>query len=154
MVARSLVTMLRRRSVGFGALVGGLLTAPLVGVMYLIDQVAGLPFVPFALFDWITRVLPGPVVTFGIDLMIDAMRLVGMSVADAAKTAEQVAAILMFLFVGVIAGSIFFPIMERRKADPRPSWGLIIGAVVGLPLIAVSIAGDSQRHTRRSLTLG
>lgn len=144
LVTRSLFTILGRRSVGFGALVGGLLTAPLVGVMYLIDQVAGLPFVPFALFDWITRVLPGPVVTFGIDLMIDAMRLVGMSVADAAKTAEQVAAILMFLFVGVIAGSIFFPIMERRKADPRPSWGLIIGAVVGLPLIAVSIAGGQS----------
>ena len=74
---------------GYGVLAGALLTAPLVGVMYLIDKLAGLPFVPFALFDWIARVLPGPVITFGIDLMIDGMRLVGLSVADAAKTGEQ-----------------------------------------------------------------
>jgi len=73
-----------------GALAGGLLAAPLIGLMYLLDQLAKLPFAPFAFFDWIARVLPGPLVTFGIDLMIDGLRLVGMSVAAAAKTAEQI----------------------------------------------------------------
>jgi hypothetical protein len=47
-------------NLGTGALVGALLTAPLIGVMYLADQLGGLPFVPFDLFDWLTRVLPGP----------------------------------------------------------------------------------------------
>lgn len=39
-----------------GVLAGGLLTAPLIGLIYLFDKLAGLPFVPFALFDWIARV--------------------------------------------------------------------------------------------------
>ena len=72
---------MRKLSFGTGALAGALLTGALIGVMYFADQLAGLPFIPFDLFDWIARVLPGAVVTFGIDLMIDAMRLVGMSVA-------------------------------------------------------------------------
>ncbi|HEU0020158.1 MAG TPA: molybdopterin-dependent oxidoreductase [Dehalococcoidia bacterium] len=146
-VTRSLVAGLVRPSVGYGGLSGGLLTAPLIAVMYLIDQVAGVPFVPFALFDWITRVLPGPVVTWGIDLMIDALRLVGLNVADAAKTAEQIGAVLLFGFVGVVVGSFSFAVMEGRKADPGPAWGLKIGAVVGIPMIAISFfAGQATGH--------
>ena len=71
-----------------GALAGGLLTAPLIGLMYLLDQLAKFPFAPFALFDWIARVLPGPLVTFGIDLMIDGLRLAGMSVAVTAPASR------------------------------------------------------------------
>jgi DMSO/TMAO reductase YedYZ molybdopterin-dependent catalytic subunit len=137
----------RRISAGFGALAGGLVTAPLIAVMYLVDQVAGLPFVPFALFDWLARVLPGPVVTLGIDLMIDGMRLVGLNVADAAKTAEQVGALLLFFWLGVVAGSIsfaLFALMEARKAGPGRAWGLAIGAVFGLPLTAVGLAGGQS----------
>jgi hypothetical protein len=29
-------------------------------------KVAGLPFVPFDVFDWMTRILPGQVLAFGI----------------------------------------------------------------------------------------
>ena len=47
-------------SLGYGALVGGLVTAPLIGLMYLADKLLDLPFVPFAFFDWIARVTPGP----------------------------------------------------------------------------------------------
>ena len=85
---------MKRLSIGTGALCGALLAAPFIGVMYLADKLAGLPFVPFDLFDWIARVLPGPVITFSIDLMIDAMHLVGVSVAETAKTAERALAIL------------------------------------------------------------
>jgi len=72
------------KNLGVGTLAGGLLTAPLMGIMYLFDEMLGLPFVPFDLFDWMTRVLPGPIVTFGIDLMIDILRQIGVSVADPA----------------------------------------------------------------------
>ena len=72
-----------------GALAGGLFAAPLIGLMYLLDQLAKFPFAPFALFDWIARVLPGPLVTFGVDLMIDGLRLAEMSVAAAAKTGDR-----------------------------------------------------------------
>ena len=36
---------------GTGAIVGGLLTAPVIGVMYLTDKLIDLPFVPYDLFD-------------------------------------------------------------------------------------------------------
>ena len=65
-----------------GALVGGLLTASMISIMYLADQIAGLPFAPFDLFNWIAGMLPGAVITFGIDLMIDTFLALGISVAD------------------------------------------------------------------------
>ena len=103
---------MKKLNLGTGALVGALLTAPLIGVMYLANQLAGLPFVPFDLFDWLTRVLPGPVITFGIDLMIDTMLWLGVSVANTAKIAEQIMAVLQFFVGGVIAAVIFFGVMS------------------------------------------
>lgn len=74
--------------------------------MYLAQQLARLPFVPFELFDWITRVLPSDVITFGIDLMIDTMLLMGLNVAETAKRAEQATAVLLFLVGGTLFGAL------------------------------------------------
>ena len=131
---------MKRWGAGAGALVGALLTAPLIGVMYLADNLLGLPFIPFNLFDWITRVLPGPVVTVGIDLMIDAMRLVGLSVAGSAKAAEKVAAVLQFFLMGVVVGAVFYLVVRLRNLRPDRITGLVVGALLGLPMIGISIA--------------
>jgi hypothetical protein len=131
---------MKKLNIGTGALVGTLLTVPLIGVMYLADQLAGLPFVPFDLFDWLTRILPGPVITFGIDLMIDIMLWLGISVADNAKTAEQVMAVLQFLGGGIIAGAIFFGVIRLRNIKPDAVAGIVIAALFGLPMIAINIA--------------
>ena len=112
-----------------GALAGGLFAAPLIGLMYLLDQLAKFPFAPFALFDWIARVLPGPLVTFGVDLMIDGLRLAGMSVAAAAKTGEQIGAILLFFFLAVAATAVFFAVIKLRSIAPKPNSGLALGAL-------------------------
>ena len=138
-VAGPLVQFIGSLGLASGVLAGGLLTAPLVGLMYLLDHLAGLPFVPFALFDWIARVLPGPVVTFGIDLMIDGIRMVGLSVADAAKTAEQIMAILLVFFIGVAAVAGFFAVMRSGIISPKPMSGLVVGALFGLPMAVVSL---------------
>lgn len=124
----------------WGGLVGGLLTAPLVALLYLGDQLLGLPFLPFDLFDWITRVMPGPLVTFGIDLMIDTMLFLGLDVADVAKTAEQISAVLIFLVIGAVTGAIFFSFLRWRKIEPDTFGGLVMGALFGFPLIAISLA--------------
>lgn len=128
------------KHLSFGVLLGLLLTAPLVGLMYLANQVAGLPFVPFDLFNWLVRVLPGGIITFGIDAMIDTMLFLGMDVADTAKTAERIMAVLQFLAVGVVISLIFFGVMAwgRRQADRLA--GLVAGALFGLPLIGISLA--------------
>lgn len=127
-------------NIGIGALVGGLLTAALIGIMYLGNNLAGLPFVPFDLFDWIARVLPGPIITFGVDLMIDTMRLLGLSVANTAKVAEQILAVLQFFLIGVVFGAALFAIMSTRSIKSDLISGLIMGAFFGLPMIAISIA--------------
>ena len=144
-------------SIGFGALTGALLTAPLIALMYLVDKLLDLPFPPFALFDWMARVLPGPLVTFGIDLMIDGLRLTGLSVASAAKTAEQAAAILMFLAIGSAVTALFFLARKLKDGDnpaplleygplSQPIPGLLIGILFALPVILVSLAGQSTMN--------
>lgn len=129
-----------KRNLLIGALVGLLLTAALTAVLYLGNQAAGLPFVPFALFDWITRILPGPVVTFGIDLMIDTMLALNVGVADTAKTAEQIGAIFQFLFIGTVLAAAAFALFRNRQTQPDRITGLAAGALFGLPLVGVSIA--------------
>jgi hypothetical protein len=57
-----------------GAIVGAMLTAALLGVFYAGWQLADLPFVPFDVFDWIARVLPGRIIAFGIGSMVAVIR--------------------------------------------------------------------------------
>jgi DMSO/TMAO reductase YedYZ molybdopterin-dependent catalytic subunit len=119
--------------------VGLLLTAPLIAVFYAAYRLLDLPFVPFDVFDWVARVLPGPIITFGIDLMIDTLRALNIEVADAAKSAEQFMAIAQVLVPAVLAGGAFFAILNRREDRTRDLWpGVIMGLLFGLPTIAIS----------------
>src|SRR3972149_1065558 len=111
---------MKNTSLGTGALVGALLTAPLLAVMYLGDQLAGLPFVPFDLFDWMTRVLPGPVVTFGVETMINTLTRLGIDGADTATLAGHAMAVVQFFLGGVLAGVVFYAVAKARRT--RPDW--------------------------------
>ncbi len=128
------------RTIGLAALVGSLLIVPLVALMYLADQWLNLSFAPYDVFDWIARILPGPIVTFGIDLMIDSLNLVGLDVADTAKTAEHIQAILAFGAAGVVATILVYYIVTRRPTENGPVLGLIVGAILGLPIAIISVA--------------
>ena len=125
---------------GKGALTGFLLTVSFTAIMFMFYQLAGLPFLPFDFFDWMTRVLPGPVVTFGIDLMIDIFRFLGINVADAAKGAEQVIAVTQFLAGGTLISVFYFWIMNRKNSRPDVLTGILTGILVGSPFITISIA--------------
>lgn len=131
---------MKLRIIALGGLVGGLLTAALTAVFYLASQLLDLPFVPYDVFNWMTRILPGDLVTFGIDTMIDGMILLGIDVADSAKTAERVSAILQFLAIGIVFGAIYFGIMAARRAKGERLAGLIAGALLGLPMMGISLA--------------
>ncbi|UCG23203.1 MAG: molybdopterin-dependent oxidoreductase [Chloroflexota bacterium] len=135
---------MKRLGILTGALVGGLLTAALTGLMFLGRQLFGLPLVPYELFNWFSRELPGDVVTFGIDLMIDTMLFLGVSVVDTAKTAERAMAIVMFVLGGALAGAVYFAIMRGRRIKPSLFSGLVMGAIFGLPSIAITVAADSS----------
>jgi DMSO/TMAO reductase YedYZ molybdopterin-dependent catalytic subunit len=135
---------MKRNSISLGALVGALITLPLIALMYLGQQLLGQPFPPFELFNWISGLLPGPVITFGIDLMIDTMLLLGINVANTAKTAEQGMAVLMFYLSGIFAGAIFFLILNRLQLKVDLLAGMIMGILFGLPVVVLSVSGQES----------
>src|ERR1700730_14198736 len=110
-----------------GALVGALLSAPLVAASYLGWKLGGLPFVPFDLFDWIARELPGSVVTIGIDSAVTILRtLHGGTAAAAAKPPEQLGAIAACFAAGVVSGSVLFVVL-RLPEEPALLFGTVLG---------------------------
>lgn len=128
------------RLIGLGVLVSALLTAALTSILYLANQLFGLPFPPYDLFNWVTRVLPGDLVTFGIDTMINTMLALGASVAETAKTAERASAILQFMAIGTVIGTVYFAVMSWRRSSGERIAGLIAGALFGLPVAGISLA--------------
>src|SRR5215470_16028361 len=84
-----------------GLLAASLVTMALTGTLFFGWSVAGLPFVPFDVFDWLTRVLPGRLIAFGIGTMVSVIRLLNLGPTSAtAKTAEQAIAIAGLFIAG------------------------------------------------------
>ena len=136
-----------------GLVAGLIFTAPLIGIMYIADQLANLPFLPFDFFDWIARVTPGNLLTFGIDLMIDTLRFFGGAEAVTnAKLAERIMAVAMFGAIGLGIGLVFFALLRFRNVKPSIRMGLILTAVFGLPMIAISLT-TNQSGTPAFLTI-
>lgn len=130
----------RKPSIWLGALVGGLLTAPIMALMFLADQIAGLPFIPFDMFDFVSRNLPGPLLTFGIDTMVDTLIALGVGdLSTVAKTAEQVMGLGAFLGMGIVLGLIFFAVVNRSKATLRSVYpGIVLGVAFGILMLLIS----------------
>jgi DMSO/TMAO reductase YedYZ molybdopterin-dependent catalytic subunit len=126
---------MKRKALLRGALLGAATSLAVIGLLYLGDQAAGLPFVPFDIFDWVARALPGPIITFGIDLMvtiITALRLGDTSTT--AKLAEQSMAIGQLVIGGAVFGAVLAALHERRPADTTTN-----GIIGGLILMAVTL---------------
>lgn len=131
----------RRPAVWVGGLIGGLLTLPLIAILFVGERLAGLPFLPFDFFDWFARILPGPLITAGIDTMIEVILALGLGsdLDSTAKLAERFIALSMFVIIGIFAGALFFAIMNRLAADGRRTGaGVFFGWIVGLPLALIS----------------
>ena len=132
---------IKKPSLWFGALIGALLTMTLTSVLFLADQLAGLPFIPFDVFDFVSRNLPGPLLTFGIDVMVDiiiAFNLGETSVA--AKSAEQLMGLGAFLFLGTIANVVLYAVLNRSKSSARNLYpGMVFGLAFGAIMMLVSL---------------
>jgi DMSO/TMAO reductase YedYZ molybdopterin-dependent catalytic subunit len=132
----------RKPTIWLGALIGALVTPSLMTVMFIGERFAGLPFLPFDFFNWLARVLPGGLLTFGIDRMVDTLIAIGYgaNLDAAAKTSEQMMALLVFWMIGILAGALFVAVLNRlrlKNVDYTP--GLLLGAIVGLPLLLISL---------------
>ncbi len=132
---------IRKPTIWHGALVGALLTLTLTSVLFLADQLVGLPFIPFDVFDFVSRVLPGALLTFGIDMMVDmiiAFNLGETSVA--AKTAEQLMGLGAFLALGLVAIAVFYGVLNRSKTRARNlNPGLMLGVGLGAVMMMISL---------------
>ncbi|MFQ3646809.1 MAG: molybdopterin-dependent oxidoreductase [Anaerolinea sp.] len=132
----------RRPVIAYGLLLA-LLLAPVLTVSFVIGgQVAGLPVVPYDLFDLIGRVLPGAVVTAGIDTIVALVLAFGWGddISAAAKAVEQGLAILIFYGLTCVVSVAFYAALNRLK-PPRsiaPAVALALG--YGLPLTLLSLA--------------
>jgi DMSO/TMAO reductase YedYZ molybdopterin-dependent catalytic subunit len=131
---------MREQRLGTGVVVGLSLALPVLAVLALAARLLGLPFAPYFLFDGFSRALPGPVITFGIDAMITTLDALGLDVADTAKTAERAMAVVGFVAAATVAAVAFFAFFGARRARPDRVAGLVMGALFGLPVIAVGLA--------------
>ncbi|MBE2271283.1 MAG: molybdopterin-dependent oxidoreductase [Anaerolinea sp.] len=137
--------MMHKPSPLTGGLIGGLLSLPLIVIAALAQQFAGFSFFPFDTFDWVARTLPGPLITFGIDSMVAVIRGLNLGRTDTtAKLAEQSMAILLVIVVAVIAGALFFVLMNAlAKRRTNGTAGAILGLIAGLPFAALSFGALS-----------
>jgi DMSO/TMAO reductase YedYZ molybdopterin-dependent catalytic subunit len=122
-----------------GALVGAMLTAALIAVFYAAWKLAGLPFVPFDVFDWMTRVLPGPVISFGIHTMVTVIRALGLGPTSVvAKAAEQAMGVAGLFLTGIVGGAVLFGILRVLRGRYAYPLGLALGAALGIPVALIS----------------
>ncbi|KAA3646192.1 MAG: molybdopterin-binding oxidoreductase [Chloroflexi bacterium] len=123
---------MKRTSLWLGAILGALTSLPVLALMYLGERLAGLPFLPFDLFDWIARVLPGEVITFGIDLIVSVITILPLGdTSTAAKISEQIMAISMVIAMGAVFGLVV-AYVARRNAEQTRTAGYIGATVLWL----------------------
>jgi DMSO/TMAO reductase YedYZ molybdopterin-dependent catalytic subunit len=130
-----------------GAAFGLLTLVTVTAVLALVAELTGGPFVPYVLFEWGTRVLPGAVVTFGIDVMVAAIRAghVGPT-AEIAKLAEALLSIALFVAIGPVVGFVLGA-LARRDHMRLARLGALAGAIL-FGVAAAVLASFADRHAR------
>jgi DMSO/TMAO reductase YedYZ molybdopterin-dependent catalytic subunit len=133
--------MKQRSLIVYGALLGGLFGLPLAALVYAGQQFMGMPFVPFDLFEWFTRVLPGGVITAGIDAMAGAINTLNLGPIDTvAKFVEQGMALVLFVVVMAVLGAIVGRLVGRARS---PAWET--GAGVGIAAFLLLLVLEAAR---------
>ncbi|MEP7293274.1 MAG: molybdopterin-dependent oxidoreductase [Chloroflexota bacterium] len=137
------IYLMKKPGILMGALVGGLLTVPLIVLFFLGNRIASFPFVPFNVFNNVRDVTPGGIITKVIETMNNTIGALNLGATDTtAKLIEQSMAVGMVLVIGIIAGAIFFAVM--RRVEHRQEWmpGALFGLIVGLLLTGLSLFGN------------
>ncbi len=125
-----------RAPIRTGAGLGLLLTLPLTAVMDLAASATRVRFPPFDLFEWLTRVLPGGILAWGIEMLVAVLGALGLDLRTTSKIAEQALALALFVAGGVVAGLLlgaWFGLARPRNPVAR---SIVAGGTIGL-LIAI-----------------
>jgi DMSO/TMAO reductase YedYZ molybdopterin-dependent catalytic subunit len=122
-----------------GAYTGLLLAVPVVALFYFGWKILELPFVPFDIFDMMSRLLPGAIITFAIENMVSLIRSLHLGqTAVAAKALEQTQGVLIFLVAAIVAG-IITSIVLRIVKSSYVVWSTILGAVFAIPIEIITL---------------
>jgi DMSO/TMAO reductase YedYZ molybdopterin-dependent catalytic subunit len=134
MLKRKEFSLMKRISFISGGLLGALSAVIVVALVYVGEQLAGLPFVPFDIFDWMTRALPGGLITFVVDTIVRVISSLGLGpTAAVAKQVELAIAIVQFILTGVVFGLVLV-VLGRRWPGNLVSFGALGGLLLFLPL--------------------
>ena len=132
---------------------GGLTSLPVIALAYLGEQVFQLPFVPYNLFDWLARVLPGSVIRTGIDSIVRIITLLGLGpISSTAKSIEHLEGILLVIVGGGLTGLVMTVVIQRSKWQGS-SVGLVCGLAVFLFIAAVEVSLKSPLANNPTLAL-
>ncbi len=130
-----------------GLAAGAVLGAAVLGA-FALGSLLGLPNAAFSLFDWLTRVLPGRVVIFGLETTLRALEALGLSIKDASKATEEALALTELFVASAVAGLVFFAVMRPVERSVARRRGAILGAAAGaLMLLPVVLLGDESLGT-------
>jgi hypothetical protein len=84
--------------------------------MYTGQQLAGLPLVPFDLFEFLSRSLPGGIVSLGIEWLIHFVSFIGLGqTSSVGKAVEIAAAYLLTLIILSGFGGVYAISLHRMK---------------------------------------
>ena len=107
------------------------------------------------------RVLPGRVITFGIDMMVTVIRTLDIGPTSVvAKAAEHALATGGLFITGVIAGGVLFGVL--RMVDVRRAYGVgfalgaifgIAGALITTGIVLIVHAGPPRQEASAELAL-
>src|SRR5271169_2550077 len=127
------------RGVLIGSAIGALLTVAMIAIFYAGWRLADLPFVPFDVFDWMTRVLPGAVIEFVIGAMVAAIRGLHLGPTSVvAKITEQAIGIVDLFITGIVAGGVYFGVLRTLRGRYAYVSGLFLGVLAAIPAVLIS----------------
>jgi DMSO/TMAO reductase YedYZ molybdopterin-dependent catalytic subunit len=131
---------MKRPSLLISMLLGGLTAVVLIALLYLGNQLLGFTFVPFDIFDWMARHLPGTLINFVIDSMVRVITALKLGpTASTAKLVEHGIALVQFIVTGILVGLVL-GIIGRRKPDQLVLSGMLAGAVLCAGSIFIEIS--------------
>jgi DMSO/TMAO reductase YedYZ molybdopterin-dependent catalytic subunit len=108
-----------------------------MALSFLGNQLLGLPFPPFVLFDWVARTLPGDLITFGIDSIVAVVDGLGIGpISETTKSVERLMALLIFLGILTVVGAW---IAYRSNKRDRVSSGSALLWALGLSAVMLLI---------------
>jgi len=118
-----------RAVVGLAA--GALASAALLGAFALGARL-GLPMVPFAVFEWLIRVLPGRLVIFGLETMLRLLEGLGLNIKDTAKVTEEALALTSLFVAGAVSGLVFFGAVHTEDRTHVRRYSQALAGAFGL----------------------